>query len=282
MSGPIHLHDTGQAVSDHQRHLNDRLHEISETPVDIDGDCGPQTILKTGVAVWYLGGLETTIANIHAGAIDEGVQTMVAEPGGLNAQQQQRAHARRGKPFLESIILVDEWGAAPPTQQPARVGKPDKIIFHHTAGHHPNLDQDGGESRAEAFAYAKAIQRDHMHRNPPLIDTGQNFLVTRSGLVLEGRHGSVAAIMDGAMVDSAHCPGENHNPGIEHEHIGDEPLTAAQRQASLFIHAFICHHTGISPTEVHGHREFFATDCPGALAASLPQFRLDLAHHLAA
>jgi hypothetical protein len=50
-----------------------------------------------------------------------------------------------------------------------------------------------------------------------------------------------------------------------------------QRDASLFIHEFICRHTGVQASEVHGHREFFATDCPGALGTALAQFRRDLA-----
>ena len=47
-----------------------------------------------------------------------------------------------------------------------------------------------GENRAEAMAYARVIQNDHMHRKTPFIDSGRNFLVTRSGHVLEGRLGA--------------------------------------------------------------------------------------------
>jgi N-acetylmuramoyl-L-alanine amidase len=281
MAVPIRLHDSGQRVRDHQTHVNDRLREHGNPTITVDGDCGPQTILQSAFVAWFLGALDGTIKTIQGGMIAEGVLTITADPDSRDAGQRQRANSRRDKPFLETIILAGEWGAAKATHAISRVGRPDKIIFHHTDGHHPDLDQNSGESNAEAIAFAQAIQRDHMHRQPPLIDSGHNFLVTRSGVVLEGRHGSVAAIMDGVMVESAHCPSQNDQPGIEHEHKGNEAMTPAQRNSSLFVHEFICRHTGIPPNAVHGHREFFATDCPGALDSALGQFRRDLATRLA-
>jgi hypothetical protein len=277
MAAPIHLHDSGQRVRDHQGRVNDRLREHGNPTITIDGDCGPQTILESAFVAWFLGALEATIKTIQGGTLPDRVLTLTSNPDGRDAGQLQRAETRRNKPFLETIILTSEWGAAKPTETITRVGKPDKIIFHHTDGHHPGLDQDAGESNAEAIAFAKSIQHDHMHRQPPLIDSGHNFLVTRSGVVLEGRQGSVAAIMDGVMVESAHCPSQNDQPGIEHEHKGDESMTPVQRTSSLFVHEFICRHTGIQPSAVHGHKEFFATDCPGVLDPALPQFRRDLA-----
>ena len=283
MAESIHLHDSGQGVRAHQGHVNERLREHGNPLMAVDGDCGPQTILQSAFVAWFLGALEATIKTIQGGTIPEGVVRFTADPSVRDAGQRQRADARRNKPFREQIILTSEWGAVNPTRPITRVGKPNKIIFHHTDGHHPNLDQDSGESRAEAIAFARAIQRDHMHRPPPdgpYIDSGHNFLVTRSGLVLEGRHGSVAAIMDGVMVQSAHCPNQNTQPGIEHEHKGNEAMTPEQREASLFLHEFICRHTAIKPTEIHPHRQFFNTECPGALNASLGQFRRDLATRL--
>jgi hypothetical protein len=283
MAESIHLHDSGQSIQAHQGHVNERLREQGNPPIDVDGDCGPQTILQSALVAWFLGALEATIKTIHGGTIPDRVVKITADPSQRDAGQRQRADARRNKPFRELIILTSEWGAVNPTRPITRVGKPNKIIFHHTDGHHPDLDQDSGESRAEAIAFAKAIQRDHMHRQPPdgpFIDSGHNFLVTRSGLVLEGRHGSVAAIMDGVMVQSAHCPDQNTQPGIEHEHIGNEQMTPEQREASLFLHEFICRHTGIKPNEIHPHREFFNTECPGVLNTALGQFRRDLATRL--
>jgi hypothetical protein len=183
------------------------------------------------------------------------------------------------------IIPTSEWGAVPATGTISPAGTPNKIIFHHTDGHHPELDHQPTESMAEGAAYARAIQHDHMHRPPPkgpFIDSGHNFLVTRSGHIFEGRHGSLAAIKAGKMVVSAHCVGQNTNPGIEHEQKGDEPMTPAQRQASIRLHVFICRRTGINPTQIFGHRDFNATECPGVLRNDLTAFRRDVAAALGA
>ncbi len=178
------------------------------------------------------------------------------------------------------IIPCEEWGAVPATGPITAAGRPEEIIFHHTDGHHPNLDHNPTESLAEAKAYARSIQHDHMHRNPPFIDSGHNFLVTRSGHILEGRHGSKDAINAGKMVVSAHAIGHNTQPGIEHEHKGEEGMTRKQREASLWLHALICRKTGVKPSEVHGHGEFNPTACPGVLKNQLPAFKHDLAERL--
>jgi hypothetical protein len=182
------------------------------------------------------------------------------------------------------IVPTSEWGAVSATGRISPAGRPNKIIFHHTDGHHPELDHKPSETKEEGAAYARSIQHDHMHRPPPkgpFIDSGHNFLVTRSGHIFEGRHGSLAAINAGKMVVSAHCIGQNTNPGIEHEQKGSEPMTAAQRQASIQLHAFICRKTGIKPNEIHGHKEFNNTKCPGVLFADLNAFRRDAAAALA-
>jgi hypothetical protein len=107
-------------------------------------------------------------------------------------------------------------------------------------------------------------------------------MVTRGGFILEGRHGSLASIKVGRMVVSAHCPGQNNQPGIEHEHDGNEAMTPIQREASVWLHAFICKHCGILPSDcAQPHKRYFATACPGALAAALPGFRKDVAAALA-
>ncbi len=184
------------------------------------------------------------------------------------------------------IIPTAEWGAVPAKGTISPAGKPNKIIFHHTDGHHPELDHKPGETKDEGAAYARAIQHDHMTRpaskGGPFIDSGHNFLVTRSGHIFEGRHGSLAAINAGKMVVSAHCIGQNTNPGIEHEQKGGEPLTPAQRQASVQLHAHICRKTGIKPTEIFGHKKFNNTECPGVIGDGLATLRKDVAAALAA
>jgi len=117
--------------------------------------------------------------------------------------------------------------------------------------------------------------------NRGFIDSGHNFLVTRSGHILEGRQGSLAAIKTGVMVESAHAIGANSHPGIEHEHVKEPSMTAIQREASLFLHEFICRKTGIKPSAIHPHKKFDGTACPAELTSALPQFRKALAERLA-
>ena len=50
---------------------------------------------------------------------------------------------------------------------------------------------------------------------------------------------SYPAVKKGRMVVSAHCPGQNTQPGIEHEHNGTERMTKAQFAASAQLIAWI-------------------------------------------
>jgi hypothetical protein len=176
------------------------------------------------------------------------------------------------------IIRCEEWKAKPPKGTIVGLGRPERSIFHHTAGHVPNISK--GETYAEACAYARAIQNYHMRGNG-WIDSGHNFLVTRGGYILEGRHGTVSALLAGRMVDSAHCPGQNDQPGVEHEHIGSEKLTPIEREASVWLHAWIARHTAMSPaTMMQPHQRFFPTACPGSLTAEIPVLRAMLVKEL--
>ena len=177
------------------------------------------------------------------------------------------------------VITTDQWGARPPKEPVHPAGRPHQIIFHHTAGHHPEIATPGSESRLEAFRYARAIQKFHMDVRG-WNDSGHNFLVCRNGLILVGRHQSYNAIREGHMVWSDHCPGQNDQPGIEHEHNGNERMTPAQFESSARLHAWIIDRCGMDGTPIHPHREFFNTDCPGVLMDELHAFKARVEHIL--
>src|SRR5215471_15315597 len=118
------------------------------------------------------------------------------------------------------MIGCPAWGAKQPTQQITWTDRAERIIFHHTAGHGLDLP---GTDREDGMAYARAIQRQHMGQG--WIDSGHNFLIMRSGVILQGRWRTIRAIQAGKMVRSAHCPGQNDQIGIEHEHYGSEQMT---------------------------------------------------------
>lgn len=169
-----------------------------------------------------------------------------------------------------SIITCPQWGARPPRHEAELVTASQRIIFHHTAGHHPEISPPGDrESRDEAVAYARAVQAFHMDVNG-WDDSGHNFLVCRNGLVLQGRWHTVSAIEGRRMVRSAHCPGENGQVGIEHEHVGTETMTAAQAEASAWLQAWVAYrYRQTRPLPVRPHSDFYATSCPGSLVSAI-------------
>lgn len=99
MNQPIFLHDHGQLVATHQRHLNDRLLAHGNAPIQDDGDCGPQTIKKSAYASWFLGALDGSVQVVLAGTIGPGVQSMIADPGSRVGEQRTRAAQRKGASF---------------------------------------------------------------------------------------------------------------------------------------------------------------------------------------
>src|SRR4051812_3185372 len=158
---------------------------------------------------------------------------------------------------MPRVIPCSEWGARPPRHAIQAAGQPDKVIFHHTAGHWSELDHVAGESYAEAVNYVRSVQNYHMDGHG-WADTGQNFTVCRNGLIFEGRHGSLEAVGKGKMVVSAHCPGQNDQPGVEIEHKDDEPMTAPQYESAVWAFGWICNSCEISPRRIRGHRDYFA------------------------
>jgi len=176
-------------------------------------------------------------------------------------------------PFGLDIVTCPEWHARKPKGQLELVGKAPGILFHHTAGHAPVISDPASESVAEAIAYRHAIQNYHMDHNG-WNDSGDNFLVCRNGLVLQGRWLTVSSIVAGHMVRSAHCPGFNHWIGIEHEHYGNEPMPPKQKKASATLQAWIAWHYDLSRVlPVDPHSKHFATSCPANLISDIPGIR---------
>jgi hypothetical protein len=177
------------------------------------------------------------------------------------------------------MLTCPEWHAKPPKDNIALANKAKRILIHHTAGHHPEIANPRNESVAEAIRYAQDIQRMHMAPGglgAPNggIDSGHNFLVCRNGVILQGRWHTVSAIEFGKMVWSAHCPGQNDQIGIEHEHLGHEEMTPVQKQASALLIAWISSCYGRkTPLPLAPHRQFYSTECPANLVSDIPWLR---------
>ena len=169
------------------------------------------------------------------------------------------------------LITCPQWHARQPRSPIQVIGRSSEVIFHHTAGHHREISGPQNESFEEACRYAQDIQHLHMDING-WQDSGHNFLVTRGGQILQGRWLTVSAIEAGHMVASAHCPGKNSQIGVEHEHLGIELMTPAQREASALLMAWIarCYRRS-TPLPISPHRKYYPTACPGNLKSEIPK-----------
>jgi hypothetical protein len=175
-----------------------------------------------------------------------------------------------------TIASCATWGARSPSSPVSVISSsPDKILIHHTAS-----TNSTDYSQAHAYALARQIQGWHMNDNG-WSDSGQHFTISRGGYVMEGRHSSLARLQAGSgMVVGAHCPGQNDKAiGIENEGL----YTTATPPAALYNRlvqfcAYICDQYNIGASKIYGHRDYFATACPGdVLYAKLPQLRSDVA-----
>lgn len=180
-----------------------------------------------------------------------------------------------------TIASCDTWGARPPSSPLTLIStNPDKILVHHTASANST-----DYSQAHAYALARSIQDFHMDSNG-WSDTGQHFTISRGGYVMEGRHNSLAKLTAGSgMVVGAHCPGQNDKAiGIENEGLYTSVTPPAALYSKLVdMCAYICQQYGIAATQIYGHRDFLATQCPGdVLYGMLPQLRSDVAAKLTA
>ncbi len=165
------------------------------------------------------------------------------------------------------------------------ITNPSAIVIHHMDYPNRALQPDPDQAREIAFQLARACQRDHMQVNG-WADTGQHFTVSRDGVILEGRHGSLQAALTGKAVHGAHAADGNidfnDDWGIENEGTYDfVSMPARQWQALVQLVAWLATVCHIDTAKVIGHRDTgIATDCPGQwLWSRLPALRQQ-AHQL--
>lgn len=187
------------------------------------------------------------------------------------------ALADRGTPQPQvagpTILGTDAWGARSPDGSLRTLNRrPSCLVVHHT-----DTDNVRDTSRAQAYRLARSIQNWHMQQGWG--DSGHHFTVSRGGVVLEARHGSLAAAGVGRrFVQGIHAPGSNSTGiGIENEgsYATQLPPTA-QRQALVQLLAWLCGQYRIPVSQIIGHRDSQGsqTDCPGArFHADLPRLR---------
>ncbi|OYO05868.1 peptidoglycan recognition protein family protein [Enemella evansiae] len=174
------------------------------------------------------------------------------------------------------VAGTDDWGARSPDRSLRTLSyRPTYLVVHHT-----DTANTRDTSRNQAYSLARSIQNWHMQQGWG--DSGQHFTVSRGGVVLEGRHGSLAAAQGGRrFVQGVHAPGSNRTGiGIETEgdYVSQLPPTA-QRQALVQLLAWLCGQYRIPVSRIIGHRDSQGsnTDCPGArFHADLPRLRTEV------
>ncbi|MET9420857.1 peptidoglycan recognition protein [Streptomyces sp. NPDC006540] len=192
-------------------------------------------------------------------------------------------------PSVPPIVSRAAWGADESlvADPPSYLSKVDAVFVHHTAG-------TNSYDCAESPAIIRAILTYHVKTNG-WNDIGYNFFVDKCGTVFEGRAGGVDKPVRGA-----HTYGFNgYSSGVsllgDYEN-GGTPTPAA-KQAIADIAAWKLGLHGVDPeakvtltaagdtgvykngeqatlNTVSGHRDGFATLCPGAtLYSALPEIR---------
>lgn len=188
-----------------------------------------------------------------------------------------RSHAEVPEPTIHSAA---DWGAKAPSS-PSEImnTRPQYIVVHHTAS-----SNNVGDTQADAYSIARAIQGWHMDENG-WNDSGQQFTISRGGHILEGRQGSLDRIRSGSSyVRGIHAgsPANAESIGIENEGTyTSEQAPEALYDSLVTFCAYICTQYGVAASQIFGHRDFMSTACPGdQLYAKLPQLRLDVAELL--
>lgn len=179
------------------------------------------------------------------------------------------------------VISAKGWGAASPKSSlPVINRRPGHLVIHHTT--HVNSSD---VSDAAAHEVARQIQRNHMTNG--WADTGQQFTIARGGQMLEGRQGSLAAVVDGTrFIEGAHAYGFNdQSVGIEVDGMYTSSLpTDAQWASLVHLSSFICERYGIAADNIMAHRDVPGAQtlcCGDALYAKLPALRNEVKAALA-
>lgn len=180
------------------------------------------------------------------------------------------------------IYSTAEWGAQPAHAQFAE--RPAAGIVVHNTENPNRSPQQGAAELTAAVAIARSIQAGHFSRG--FSDTGQHFTISRGGLILEGRHGSVAAARAGRVVSGAHAKsaGGVANTtwfGIELE--GDnrqsDQVTKPQYDALVELCAWLMKWAGVQTLPIKPHLDVLAghTDCPGKFKDRMATLRQNVA-----
>ncbi len=183
--------------------------------------------------------------------------------------------------IFTKMVKRSDWRASPPLSRFEIVDRPKFLVIHHTEA----PQSSGGIAKAKEVA--KGIQNFHMAPEPSgrgWSDIGYSFLNTVDGLLVEGRFGSLEEAIKGNAVRGAHAGTDagNRAPGIASEgNFMTKTMDSVQWNSLVDICAALCQSCDIDPSQIKGHRDFVATDCPGNwLYNQLAKLRKEVAQKL--
>jgi hypothetical protein len=186
------------------------------------------------------------------------------------------------------ILTTSDWGALPSKLNHFPESNAKGIVVHNTENQNREPLSDDAEFSA-ASEVARRIQRSHMEQRH-WADTGQHFTISRGGLILEGRHGSLLGARAGRVVQAAHATSSDGSFnrtwfGIELE--GDnrqQDLVTQQQYGGLVeLCAWLMKWCGAIELPIIGHMDVLAghTDCPGHFEDRLATLRNNVAQRRA-
>ncbi len=184
------------------------------------------------------------------------------------------------------IYKRSTWGALKPKVDSFTPSKALGIVVHNTED--PNRAPAARNREiAAAFELSRSIQHSHMFERG-FSDVGQHFTISRGGVIMEGRQGTLDAAFNGQVVRGAHAGVTLFNNqwwGIELE--GDyrvpgamppQPQQAALFQLCSWLASLIQGFDASQNIRVHRQVKPGGTDCPGHLLdpAHMPDFLTDV------
>ena len=167
-----------------------------------------------------------------------------------------------------TLITRQEWDASPFIGTPSPLNRPNytRMTLHHTAGF-------SAITRAEGVEQVKRIQDFHQNGRG-WSDIGYQFLLDQEGRLYQGRPFLKSIPFDEGppLAHGAHVGNNNTgNIGValmgcyhppEGSSCRDKMLHDTQ-DSLITVFAFLTERYGPGPGNLHGHRDFSATSCPG-------------------
>ncbi|MEV7011532.1 N-acetylmuramoyl-L-alanine amidase [Streptosporangium sp. NPDC051022] len=157
---------------------------------------------------------------------------------------------------MAQVISRAGWGAKPPSRRLDRVTQTRGVKVHYTGGHVPPSIVD---DHRRCIELVLSIQRMHMAggREQPYSDIGYNMVACPHRRIFIGRGPGV--------IPAANGPGLNTSHYAVLALVGSSGFTQPTDEllhAVLDAVAYLRQHGGAG-TEIKGHRDGYATDCPG-------------------